>query len=198
TSMSPLRTATVTAQQFTSSNHQTPVPPHDLAEERGFDTQLQRSKEAVHSDQSDPDVHEDVQSVAEVVARQKDQPGEWIEDFVFRIRGNRLSGAEVAIPVWKLAAVDDLAHDLFRRVVVAREIAHVEIVDADEDVAEGECGENDECGAGEEVFTIQVRAILACGPRPAAREKSDATRCASCAACRRPSSSRWPAHSART
>ena len=89
-------------------------------------------------------------AVTEVVAREKNQPGEWIEDAVLGIRRNRLSGGEVAVPVRKLAAVYDLAQNLLRRVVVAREIAHVKVVDADEHIAERERHDEGEGGDGED------------------------------------------------
>ena len=96
-------------------------------------------------------MHEDVQPVSEVVTGKKNQPGEGIENLVLRIGGDRLAGGEISVPVRELSAVDDLAQDLFGGVVVAREIAHVEIVDADENVTKEDGDDQDERGDGKRV-----------------------------------------------
>ena len=58
------------------------------AEPRRKRTQLHRAQQRVHADQAEVDVDEDVQPEPEVVARQEDQPGQWIEDLMLRIRGD--------------------------------------------------------------------------------------------------------------
>ena len=102
---------------------------------------------------------EDVEPVSEVVARQEDEPGQRVEDFVLRIRGDRLARREEAVPERELAVEDDLAKDLFRRVVVPRQIAQVEVLLADDDVAECDRGQQYERSDGQDVVA-PVAALL--------------------------------------
>src|SRR5258708_22200306 len=81
-------------------------------------------------------MNEDQEPVSEIVARQQNQPGQRVKDFMLRIRSERLTGGEVAVPVRKLTMLRDVAEDLLGRVVVARHVAHVELVDAGQYIGE--------------------------------------------------------------
>src|SRR5688500_6053865 len=116
-------------------------------------TQFHRSKQRIHSEQAEVNVYEDVQPVPEVVVRKQDEPGERIEDLVFGIRGDWLASMKVAIPQRQLAAQRDLAVDLLGRVVIARQVAHVEVAEAEENVAEEKGGQENEQRGGEAVVT---------------------------------------------
>src|SRR5207253_8723725 len=127
------------------------------AVEGGLRAEVHRTEERVHPDQADVDVDEDVEAEAEVVAGEEDQPRERIEDLVLGVGGDRLPGGEVAVPVGELAVLGDLAEDLLGRVVVAREIAHVELVDAGQDVGEADGGQKAEGADREEIVAPRGR-----------------------------------------
>src|SRR5207302_3415104 len=70
--------------------------------------------------------------------------GERVENLVLGIRRDRLACRKVAVPVGKLAMLHDIPKDLLGRVVVARQVAHVELVDAEENIRERDRGDQKE------------------------------------------------------
>src|SRR5260370_12797281 len=77
---------------------------------------------------------------------------------MFWVRGDGLTSREIPVPVGELVAVHDLAQDLLGGVVIAGQVAYVEVVDAGQDVREEDRGQEGQDDHGQNVVPPRDRA----------------------------------------